>query len=412
MQPHAQIELTYAESSPVKILLNLVPPLAEPLEPADHGAPPVTIGVVEPAGPMTTALTVPADVRLLVIAADPAIRADLRASLHGPELDVTHIAATVADAVDSAADSAPDIAVIVAPTGDSPVAMITELRRSGIVRAVMVLSPPERISGEALVSALTAGADGWLSIDLAPSVLVRAIRGASRGEPGLSRQHVAELVAFLRRPSAPTPQGDEAVPALTARENEILVALAGQGSVKSIARQLSLSEVTVRWYTSRLLRKLGVASRHELAALAGRQTRLTGVPETGTAATAGTDTRAAGGRSAGSSADEAPGAGSPAEDPVTPDRRTPVAARPAGAARSAGPDGSAGPVRADGPDWRRLPRSEQRVVELVVRGLTNRQIAEELFLSKHTVDSHLKSAFTKLGVRSRVELTVLVHRAS
>ncbi|WP_111764910.1 response regulator transcription factor [Nakamurella deserti] len=406
MQPHAQIELSYPESAPVKILLNLVPPLIDPTDESEEAPggvaadnlPPV-VGVANGAATVPAALSVPADVRLLIIAADPAIRSDLHASLHGAELDVTHIAATVADAVDTAADSAPDIAVIVAPTGESPVAMISELRRAGIVRAVMVLSPPERISGDALVSALAAGADGWLSIDLAPSVLIRAIRGASRGEAGLSRQHVTELVAFLRRPAAATPPPDEnAVASLTPRENEILVALAGQGTVKSIARQLSLSEVTVRWYTSRLLRKLGVASRFELAALAGRQGRPGDVADGGPQAPA-----------------ERPVTSIPLDRPapaeVTAVRGDGTAASVRGPRRSGTPAADA-PAPAVAPNWRQLPRSEQRVVQLVVQGLTNRQIAEQLFLSKHTVDSHLKSAFTKLGVRSRVELTVLVHRTA
>jgi ATP/maltotriose-dependent transcriptional regulator MalT len=53
----------------------------------------------------------------------------------------------------------------------------------------------------------------------------------------------------------------------------------------------------------------------------------------------------------------------------------------------------------------RLTESELRVVTLVVEGLTNRVVAERLFLSPHTVDAHLRHAFSKLGVSSRVELT-------
>jgi DNA-binding CsgD family transcriptional regulator len=45
---------------------------------------------------------------------------------------------------------------------------------------------------------------------------------------------------------------------------------------------------------------------------------------------------------------------------------------------------------------------------MVARGWTNRRIADELFLSPHTVSSHLRHAFVKLGVQSRVELARLV----
>ncbi|MEV0236708.1 AAA family ATPase [Nonomuraea sp. NPDC050786] len=61
--------------------------------------------------------------------------------------------------------------------------------------------------------------------------------------------------------------------------------------------------------------------------------------------------------------------------------------------------------------WEALSPSELRVVRLVAQGMTNREAAAALFLSPHTVDSHLRHAFAKLGVNSRVELTrqVLAH---
>ena len=64
--------------------------------------------------------------------------------------------------------------------------------------------------------------------------------------------------------------------------------------------------------------------------------------------------------------------------------------------------------------WDSLTAAELRTARLVARGLTNRGIADEELLSHHTVDSHLKHVFTKLGIRSRVELTrlVLTHERS
>lgn len=62
------------------------------------------------------------------------------------------------------------------------------------------------------------------------------------------------------------------------------------------------------------------------------------------------------------------------------------------------------PVRA-GNGWASLTHSELRVARLVAEGLTNREVARRLFLSRHTVDTHLRHAFGKLGVSSRVELT-------
>lgn len=68
--------------------------------------------------------------------------------------------------------------------------------------------------------------------------------------------------------------------------------------------------------------------------------------------------------------------------------------RPATAASVTPPPGLAGP----------LTRSEAAVVELVAQGCTNSAIAERLFISRRTVESHVSSAYRKLGVGNRVEL--------
>jgi DNA-binding CsgD family transcriptional regulator/tetratricopeptide (TPR) repeat protein len=54
--------------------------------------------------------------------------------------------------------------------------------------------------------------------------------------------------------------------------------------------------------------------------------------------------------------------------------------------------------------WPDLTNSELAVVRLVARGATNREVAEQLFVSPYTVNSHLRHVFSKLGIRSRVEL--------
>lgn len=67
--------------------------------------------------------------------------------------------------------------------------------------------------------------------------------------------------------------------------------------------------------------------------------------------------------------------------------------------------------RVDGGDpWLTLTGAEVRLADLVARGLTNRASAEELLVSPHTVDAHLKHMYLKLGIHSRVQLTVLALR--
>lgn len=55
-----------------------------------------------------------------------------------------------------------------------------------------------------------------------------------------------------------------------------------------------------------------------------------------------------------------------------------------------------------------LTRREREVAELVAQGLSNREIAERLFLSIRTVDSHLEHIYKKLGLSSRVKLTAWI----
>ena len=76
--------------------------------------------------------------------------------------------------------------------------------------------------------------------------------------------------------------------------------------------------------------------------------------------------------------------------------------RDSGAQRAAGrPDPAAA-------HWPELTASELAVVRLVIRGATDREVAQRLYISAHTVNSHLRHVFAKLGIRSRVELA---HRA-
>ncbi|GAA2231040.1 helix-turn-helix transcriptional regulator [Streptomyces nogalater] len=82
--------------------------------------------------------------------------------------------------------------------------------------------------------------------------------------------------------------------------------------------------------------------------------------------------------------------------------------RPNSPATAVGPSRRTAAVH---PGWASLTPAELRVARLVAEGLTNRAVAQRLCISPHTVDSHLRHAFAKLGISSRVALArlALIH---
>ncbi|MGH9277525.1 MAG: helix-turn-helix domain-containing protein, partial [Acidimicrobiales bacterium] len=60
--------------------------------------------------------------------------------------------------------------------------------------------------------------------------------------------------------------------------------------------------------------------------------------------------------------------------------------------------------------WDSLTPTEMRVARLAAEGLTNRQIGEQLFVSRRTIETHLAHAFAKLGLSSRAQLAAEVAR--
>lgn len=117
---------------------------------------------------------------------------------------------------------------------------------------------------EYVYDAVRAGASGFVLKDLRPTDLVRAVEIVSVGEAMLAPQVARRLLEQF----APAPSQTVAMPALTERETEVLRLIATGRSNNEIAGQLYLSEATVKTYVSRLLTKVGLRDRVQLAVLA------------------------------------------------------------------------------------------------------------------------------------------------
>ncbi|MFE9406994.1 response regulator [Streptomyces sp. NPDC006530] len=112
---------------------------------------------------------------------------------------------------------------------------------------------------EHVLSALRAGASGFLLKDIRPAELAEAVRVVARGDallaPTVTRR-MLDRFAHTTDPPAPA-----ALAGLSPREREVLTLIGQALSNSEIARQLHLSEATVKTHVSAVLRKLGLRDR-------------------------------------------------------------------------------------------------------------------------------------------------------
>ena len=199
-------------------------------------------------------------IKVLIADDHTVVRKGIRALLETePGITVVGEAADGEDAIHRALALKPDVILmdLVMPKLDG-VQAIKELREVLPEAKVLVLT--SFAEDRRIVAAIEAGALGYLLKDSSPEDLVRAIREVHRGESSLHPKVAQQLIKKLQRP-AEEPEREE----LTARERKVLAFIARGLSNREIARELSISEPTVRTHVSNILRKLGLKSRTQAA---------------------------------------------------------------------------------------------------------------------------------------------------
>jgi DNA-binding NarL/FixJ family response regulator len=122
-----------------------------------------------------------------------------------------------------------------------------------------------------VVQSLRAGASGFLGKGSEPEELLSAVRVAAGGEALLSPAATKGLIArFLAQGDADDndPVSSERLAALTVREREVLVQVAGGHSNDEIAERLEVSPLTVKTHVNRAMAKLGARDRAQLVVIA------------------------------------------------------------------------------------------------------------------------------------------------
>ena len=202
--------------------------------------------------------------RVLIADDQALLRHSLRLIVDGAgDLTVVGEAATGEEAVAETRALRPDVVLmdLRMPECDGIEAtrrITTDAELSGT--RVLVLSMFEL--DEYVSGALRAGASGFLLKDTGPAQLVDAIRRTHDGESLFAPAILSRLVGhYLDRPAA---SGADGLPAVTARETEVLTQVARGRSNDEIAAALTISVKTVKTHIGSLLAKLGARDRAQL----------------------------------------------------------------------------------------------------------------------------------------------------
>ena len=200
--------------------------------------------------------------RILIIDDHPLFRKGVAQLIAmAPHLQVVGEASSGEQGVALAKELDPDMILLdLHMAGTGGIETLKAIRDAGMDCRVVILTVSD--NADDLVAAIRSGADGYLLKDMEPEDLLAAIDEALNGRTVIG-ERLNGLLARAIRDEAAAKQRDLA--ALTDREKEILQGLAQGLSNKLIARNLDITEATVKVHVKNLLKKLGFHSRLEAA---------------------------------------------------------------------------------------------------------------------------------------------------
>jgi DNA-binding NarL/FixJ family response regulator len=211
----------------------------------------------------------PTVTRVLIVDDDALVRAGLSMMLAGvPDLEIVGEAADGADVPAMVESARPDVVLmdIRMPRVDGLAATET-LRKRAEPPEIVILTTFD--TDDHVLRALRAGATGFLLKDTPPADIVAAVRRAAAGEPILSPSVTRQLIAHVSDgdDGGRSRQARGQLADLSERELEVAVAIAHGKSNAEISAELFMSVATVKAHVSRVLTKLGLNNRVQIALL-------------------------------------------------------------------------------------------------------------------------------------------------
>jgi DNA-binding NarL/FixJ family response regulator len=207
------------------------------------------------------------DIRVLLVDDDAMVRAALSMMLDGNGIRVVGEAAD-GEQVPAAVDAhAPDVVLMdIRMPGLNGIAATRRLRARPRPPQVIVLTTFD--TDDNILRALRAGASGFLLKDSPPAVIADAVHRVAEGEPVLSPTVTRRLMDRVATESGARDRARAAVAELSDREREVFAAIARGRPNAEIALALHMSVATVKAHVSRILAKLGLDNRTQIALLA------------------------------------------------------------------------------------------------------------------------------------------------
>ena len=207
--------------------------------------------------------------RVLIIDDHALFRVGLQGLLEQRGIEVADAVASGIEGLQRAEQLQPDIVLLDLRMPDmGGLEVLQKLRESqSSIPVVMLTTSNEEAD---LIKSLRSGAQGYLLKDMEPDELVSALRDIENGKNVVAQDLTDALARMVQ---GDTSVDDEEGPfsELTPREMEILCLLAEGQSNKLIARNLGISDGTVKLHVKAILRKLGIHSRVEAAVIAVEQ---------------------------------------------------------------------------------------------------------------------------------------------
>jgi len=204
--------------------------------------------------------------KILMIDDHTLFRVGLQGLLEHRGIEVVAAVGDGQEGIRLASELEPDVVLLdMRMPGMDGLGVLRQLRQAGLSMPISMLTTSS--NEQDLVEALRSGAQGYLIKDMQPDELVVALRDIVAGKTVVAPD-LAPVLAKVVQGETVTEQDDSPFDELTPRESEILGLLAEGQSNKTIARNLGISDGTVKLHVKAILRKLGVHSRVEAAVIA------------------------------------------------------------------------------------------------------------------------------------------------